>query len=278
MIYRAYGLRLASELPFPELASARGPADAELVTAAAEPAPPHDWRCPRPDVATFSHPEARIDVEGGRRIVVRPAPAADRALLRLVLLGPAMALLLDQRGRLVLHANTVRVGDGAVVIVGEAGQGKSTLSAALVRAGHELVADDVTALDGATALPGIGRLKLWPDSARALGVCPAALPKVRADEDKRLLHVPVAAAPVPVRAVITLDRGAPRLERLGRQGALQELVRHSFTVRVLHPERRAAHLAACAALVTAVPVVRLVAPRSFASLDETIARVEAEWT
>lgn len=48
--------------------------------------------------------------------------------------------------RMGLHAATVELGKGAVLLSGQSGSGKSTLSATLVLRGHRLLADDISFL------------------------------------------------------------------------------------------------------------------------------------
>ena len=63
--------------------------------------------------------------------------------LRTFLLGPALAVLLHQRGRLVLHAGAVAVNGRVAAFLGGPSWGKSTTTAALDRRGHGIMADDV---------------------------------------------------------------------------------------------------------------------------------------
>ena len=77
-----------------------------------------------PGAATFL-------IRGGREIVIDAAPGVEQRLIRLFLLGPALALLLHQRRFLVLHASAVMIDGAAVAFVAEKGMGKSTLAAAL---------------------------------------------------------------------------------------------------------------------------------------------------
>src|SRR3989441_9254395 len=115
----------------------------------------------------------RFLVREGREIVVEPSPKVTEAALRAFLLGPVLAVALHQRGRLVHHASAVALDGGAVAFLGGSGRGKSTLAGTLYRRGHRLIADDVLvvsdAADGPCAWPGIPQLKLWPDTAAALG-------------------------------------------------------------------------------------------------------------
>ena len=96
-------------------------------------------------------------VQGGREIIVDAVPDAQEGMVRLLILGAAMALLLHQRGLFVLHASAVALPDGACLFLGEKGQGKSTLAAALCGRGHRLISADLAAfpLTGAAGLdPG----------------------------------------------------------------------------------------------------------------------------
>ncbi len=87
------------------------------------------------------------------------------------LTGPALAIALFQREHAVLHCSCVRIAGRLVALVGASGEGKSTLAAALVRRGHELFADDFIAFgQGGVVHPGVARLRLWPDSAAAVGM------------------------------------------------------------------------------------------------------------
>jgi hypothetical protein len=67
----------------------------------------------------------------------------------------------------------VSIEDRVVAFLGPKHAGKSTLAMALVQRGARLVTDDTLAVqvhgDEALAAPGIQRVRLWPDSARALG-------------------------------------------------------------------------------------------------------------
>ena len=50
------------------------------------------------------------------------------------------------RGWIGLHGGSVSIGGRAVAVVGHSGAGKSTLTAALVRAGHGFIADEISAV------------------------------------------------------------------------------------------------------------------------------------
>ena len=105
----------------------------------------------------------RFRVRQGRDVLIHPAGDADEQVLRLFLLGPVLAVLLHQRGRLVLHASGVALDGCAVAFLGGSGWGKSTLAGLLHRRGHRFLTDDVLPVDverGRTVAPGIPELKV----------------------------------------------------------------------------------------------------------------------
>lgn len=90
-----------------------------------------------------------------------------------LLLGQVLGCVLRLRGILCLHACAVKIGDQAVVIVGHSGIGKSTLAAALASQGYAILSDDIAVLDERgprqwRVLPGYPRLRLWPETIKAL--------------------------------------------------------------------------------------------------------------
>ena len=126
------------------------------------------------------------------------------------LLGSAVGALLIQRGILVLHGNALEKNGQAIVCMGHSGAGKSTLAYALMQQGWRLMADDLVAIspDG-LVLPGIPRIKLWHDAAKAFGLDPATLPPIQQGMNKYLLMgeaVQRAPQAVPLRALYLIQQ------------------------------------------------------------------------
>jgi hypothetical protein len=110
-----------------------------------------------------------------RRIVWYPGTRADAVAMRADLLGRVIALAAHADGALALHASAVSIDGEAIAFLGPKHAGKSTLALALANAGARLLTDDtlVVRLDGngaAWAAPGVQRVRLWDDAARALAV------------------------------------------------------------------------------------------------------------
>lgn len=281
---RAYGLTIRSAVPLPELSPADPAAPADL-TISFGPVPdlpaysgPGITAYPSPGEILLGFRDAgKYAVRAGREIVLDPLPEVDARVLRLYLLGPALALALHQRGWLVLHASAVAVGGQAVGFLGAPREGKSTLAAALHQRGPDLVTDDVVAVAvppapaGGSLLvyPGFPQLKLWPEAVAGLGDDPAKLPALRPDLSKlaRRLTTGFNAAPLPLGRLYVLAEGPTiAVEPLDRQAQLVELVRHSYVVRALPRLDAATHLRQCAAVLQAVPVLRLARPRDLTQL------------
>jgi len=110
----------------------------------------------------------RVSVRSGTTILFQPL-GQDQARLRLFLLGSAMGALLAQRGKLVLHAGCVAMGERALAVAGNSGAGKSTTTAALVQRGCTLLSDDLVAVSQGRVCSGYPFLRLWPQSFNLLG-------------------------------------------------------------------------------------------------------------
>ncbi len=280
--YQAYGLAIASSLTLPELCL--GVARHDVVVRCVPVAQDLGGdsgaiRQAGPEHETVLHWEGVgiFGVRGGREVRISPDPQVEAPLLRSFLLGPVFAVLLRQRGFLVLHASAVEIDGRAYLFMGGSGWGKSTVAAALCRQGGRLLSDDVTAIDltGAepTVMPGYPQLKLWPDSVAALGLDPEDLPRLHALSDKRVYRDPsqFCDRPVPLGGVCVLAEGTEsQIDPLDPQSAIVELVRHSARIRELHATQAPAHLRQCATLVNEARVCRLTVPRSYTLLSEVM--------
>ncbi|MFN8512769.1 MAG: hypothetical protein U0232_02535 [Thermomicrobiales bacterium] len=289
--YRAYGLTIRSDLALPELASGGEGVGADVVVrfgaVAEEEAVPRVGNTTVrivPEGMQLAYPEVgRFLVREGREVVVALRPGADERDVRLSLLGPVLAVLLHQRGLLVLHGSAVALGDGAVGLLGHAGAGKSTLAGAFLAAGYRPLADDLTVVDltgpTPTALPGFPQLKLWPQSVTALGGNPETLPALGARVEKRARRLAAGFAPEPLplrRLYVIADGERVASEPLAGQEALVELVRHSFCAVLLPAGGQGEHFRQCAALLRMVPLSRLARPKEFAALPAIIRAIAGE--
>ena len=214
--------------------------------------------------------------------------AAEDAL-RAFVTGPILALLLVQRGFLVLHASAAAVRDargewGAVAFVGDSGAGKSTMAAALHARGARAVADDYIAVPpsgegGAPPLtfPGFARLSLWPDALAAVGASASGLPIRSAARPKRLHDVAASfgLGALPLRRIYALEVGDEvGIAAMAPARSVVEVARHHYCAGLLEPRERAAHFGRCGDLAGRVPVRALRRPRDLKRLGEVARAVE----
>lgn len=200
------------------------------------------------------------------RIRAAIAPGQTLEDLTVYLYGPVLGFLLRAWGRLALHASCVRVVDGAVLLAGEPGAGKSTTAAALAMRGHAVLSDDLTALaldHGApVAVPAFDHLRLWPLSTPLVLDDATQLDRITPTWDKRRFPLEGAAfadAPCPVRAIVVLRerRNDARVvvHTLTPAHAVIKLATLTYANYLLDASMRAAELRQLGALVRAVPVL-----------------------
>ena len=140
---------------------------------------------------------SKFVVSQGSSITIISRGETDPRLEALALQGVVFAALMSQRGKMVLHASAIELQGRAVILVGDKGQGKTTLGLKLLSMGGRLLSDDVTVLSfengRAMILPGPPSVKAWPDSLGHIGVDPHSCPRLFEETDKRLYCVPVSA-------------------------------------------------------------------------------------
>jgi hypothetical protein len=194
-----------------------------------------------------------------------------------VLAGVACAVLLSSAGTPLLHGAAVAFEGGAIGLLGDSGQGKSTLAAALLKAGGRLLSEDLLAFTRRgpdfAAEPGYARISLLPDACHALGFegGESAPAQPRDGTAKCWIGAAAAAGPVGIRSLYILapsDPAAPdgRAERLSRAAAAPALVRHLYGATWIRPVREP-DLAFCGSLAAAVPVFTLSRPESLARAE-----------
>ena len=213
----------------------------------------------------------------------RPA-GTDPRTIELWLNGTLYAAIAALNGLFPLHASAVEHRGRVYAFTGPAGAGKSTLVAALGRAGFAQFCDDTLILDIAgqgppVCLPGHKRLKLWPEGVALAGVEPGEL--VAEDYPKHYVE-PVCGAiaePLPLAELVFLERGdeplvaplagAERIERLQDDHYTAELWRQATD------QPRAERFATLAALARRIAMQRFVRPFEPARFAEGIDHIAA---
>jgi DNA-binding PadR family transcriptional regulator len=279
--YRAYGLRIVSEIFIPEFPeySFESPDLAIHSVALDEAAVNFPQETPYylaqegntfikiPSIGIFS-------VCQGNEIRVGLVDGEMQDRLHLYLSGNIFGFLLHQRGYLVLHASAACVAGQAAAFLGTPGAGKSSMVAALHQIGHTILVDDVTAVDlrsdPASVIPGFPQIKLDIEAAQSLRIDPQSLIYLDKDEQKRGFRFAErfldSEQPLSKIYILT-DEGDQTFQRIPSQEAILELIRNSYPTRFAQAGG-AGHFLQCAELVKRVPIYRLKRPSTLRDLPD----------
>ena len=224
-----------------------------------------DYQITTRGILLFWKNEGKFLIRDGREIIIDPDPDVDEQTLRLIIEGPALGVILHQRGQLPLHAAAVEIDGKVVALMGGVGAGKSALAAALYKRGHLFVTDDVTAVqpdvgDIPVVSPGFAQLKLWPEVISALGDNPESLPRIEPGTEKRSYRISdrFSQKTLPLTRIYLLTENPDHgILPLAPQRALLELMRHSYRASLLKWIGAERHLSQCASLINKVPIKQL---------------------
>jgi hypothetical protein len=284
--YLAYGVTVHSEVALPHLVAGGDSADVHVRIVSSqyrsiEPPPKETHHEITADSARlFWKDVGTFVIQDKREVLVYPLPNVGVAVLQLLLLGPVLAVLLELRGHLVLHASGVIVDDGAIAFLGASGWGKSTLAAALHARGHAIVADDIVALtvvDGDVLVqPGYPQLRLLPHAASLVGSLESASSAVN-DKTGYPVANGFSTSSRLLRRIYVLAEGTyRRIEEINAQDALIELIRHTYTARLLDSSRMTFHFAQCAGVAKKVLIRRLRSDHESSALPQLADLVERD--
>lgn len=222
VVYKAFGLRIFSEFPLPELLPVsignelvdvdvcRG----DLSTIWSQLAIPNEVFVVKENFVMFQISNtATFVIQDGNKITISPFDGADEDKIRLYLLGTCMGALLMQRRVLPLHGSAVAIDGKAYAFIGDSGAGKSTLAAALLNRGYPLLSDDVIAISLSQdhlpiVMPSYAQQKLWKESLHNFGMETEHYRPIYERETKFSIPVPsqYAAEPTLLAGIFVLHK------------------------------------------------------------------------
>lgn len=224
----------------------------------------------------------RSFISNGKLIVVEPFPGISPESLRNCILGSAMAVLLQQRGFLVLHASCVVIDGMAVAFLGHSGAGKSTICSAFQARGYKFLTDDVMALkidsQEIMVIPSIPEIKLRDDSASVTNLSGGSLSPLHPLTQKKIHRVRESfdRRVAPLKQIYVLEQGERNyIQLLEVQAAFVELIRHTRSVATLRTQNLdRVHFDRCATLSNNVPISKLVRKFALSELDSVVSLVK----
>lgn len=283
--YRHSGIVVQSDFPVPEwdafAAERTAVPDVRLcLTDEIADAPEADSHGVWSDGAlTFSVEEEGVwSIAGGSKITVAPTDLARMDDARLFTLGSAWGALGYQRGWAMLHGSCVSLDGKTALFCGDAEQGKSTMAAAMIGHGAQLLADDLSRVDAGEGkspriYPSSARIKLWDSAIASLRWQARDKKRDHFRDDKYHFAIDIDtehAKPRNLDAVFVLEWGdriaCDRLRGIDAVKALSEasMYRREFLDLM---GCVSGHVVAATRIAAAIPIYRLTRPKDFALLS-----------
>lgn len=290
--YSAFGLSIASELPLPELLTSSEKlthtADVRVTFGKVSKGGINEANMAYPYYQSNEHSlwlnipnVARYLVTHGNSITIEPVVSGNEDNIRLFLLGSCMGGILMQRNLLPLHANAIKVGYHCISFTGPSGIGKSTLSAAFMKRGYCVLADDVCAINQENlVVPSYPHIKLWMDTTQNFGIKTDMLRKISPDLDK--FSVPLKEqfqrSCLPLKKVYVLNSHDlntfefKKLKSVEKVPALQHNIYRYYYLKNFGKTKK--HIQRIAQLASLVDVTQITRPSTGFQLDGLIEAIE----
>jgi hypothetical protein len=223
--------------------------------------------------------------EDGSELTWYPPSDANLEMVRSDILGRVMAVAIHAAGGLTLHGSAVAIGQGVVAFLAPKHHGKSTLAAALIRGGAQLVTDDIVAIDlqsTAQVRSGVHSMRLCSDSAERL--IEQKTPRRFGVDGKHVVdHTgpdAVMLGVAPLSAIYVLrpisgdpyDSAATRRQLSSTQAAMT-LLSHGKISPLLGKAEAGAVFERAVTLASHVPVYGLDVIRDFDRMDEVVGTI-----
>lgn len=296
--YKAYGLKISSEIELPELSEGEGGNTFDLMIRKGEINLPGQRATSifrrgikasfgsHPENGLFLHWEGVADFQAvdGRLLTV-DAFTKDPDVLSLFTVSEALGLILFQRGMFLLHASSVKVGDEAWCFMGAPGAGKSTTAAAFIKAGCQMLSDDLTAITfdktgKAFIIPAYPQIKIWDNTVNGLDYDRSGLTPVSEGVNKfsfqprdNFAHEPIALKQV---FFMHKAKNRPRLEELtASEIPIQMLKNFPLPVRLLKGDILKNHFVQSFRCASSAKIWKKRRPDGFQNLEQWAAECVA---
>jgi hypothetical protein len=210
---------------------------------------------------------------------------SDDLLLSRTVRNQIIPRICAHQGELVLHAGAIVHAGRVILLCGQSGRGKSTLTAAFANAGYTILGDDTVLISDRNGTPYgeaiATAIDLFPDSEAAIFGLEKSSQSARDKPQSKLSIAPHLLKMPPkaeyeIAGIGVLGTPAEHLgyERLGRVDGFRELLANSFMLDPKDRRESEARLAALSTLRGNVPVFRLDYPRRFDLLPRVIDLIE----
>ena len=249
--YQAFGWKIKSEIPLPELTVADESGNSNVVIVYAE-VPKELEGAARPGKNTYAkkgqflfipNEDARFWVINGNEVRVWKNKQFDETELRSYILASVFGAIAHQRGMLPLHGSAVAHNGYAHILCGTTGSGKSTTAAALHEIGLAVFAEDLSAIEmhrqnGPLLNFGSNRMKLMEDALLNLGYNPEKFERLPYGLNKFSYPVnkTIAETKLPIKHLYILSKentDRVTIKELNKIDCLRTALHHTFRQRMV---------------------------------------------
>lgn len=282
--YHAFGLDISSEIELPGILEAVGNDNIDVIIFRRKIDLPFHRESPNYHVKNnviylWWEEIGQVSITAGREIAV---DVFDEDQIIPFLLGPVMAILLHQKGFLVLHGSAVKINDGAVAFLGYRGFGKSTTVINLYKKGYPLVADDILAItfdndDKPIVYPGYLHVRLSDESYTNIKDSTEILTPIRTIAGKLFCDASYGFSqkPLKLRRIYLLDKNDEiKIYNLNNQDNLLNLITHSTANYSFTDNEQVKNLFKCSKLINNVIIKGLKVNHSFKEINNLIKLIE----
>lgn len=232
-----------------------------------------------------SQSEFAIQVDGvgsfyardGMEVIFTPLPDADPEWVQLYLNGQVLVALLHQRKIINFHASSFIHDSRGVMIFGETGAGKTSMTVAFAMKGAEFLSDDLTPVIFKGPKPYVWPLnrdiKLRKDTVMQLGISSKKLKEAEKGTGKQYLDVNRAdVTDYPLHTVLQIEVGDNNKVEFHKPAAIEKfsLLRGeicSWEILAGMPETEVEYLQQLLHIIEQVRFVRVIRPAEISIID-----------
>ncbi|HPJ60887.1 MAG TPA: hypothetical protein PLV06_14870 [Bacteroidales bacterium] len=221
----------------------------------------------------------------GKEVEYSRASGATRESLELYLNGSVYGAILHQRQVLPMHGSCFLEQGLGVMLCGESGAGKSSLTMAFCLTGGEFLTDDVTPVtieDGVPVINALSdRIKLWDHTLNQLDISKTGLKRIGKRTDKFYLEKEAGSGGrYSLRLVINLAVGEaslPELEEVVGVARVAALRNEVYRWEYLHgmPENETQYFADLVSIAKSVKMFEVIRPVGI-SIKELVKYIREE--
>lgn len=180
----------------------------------------------------------KVKIYDGKEIIIEPSKNVNNTIFLPHNLGMPLALLLHQRGLLVLHGSAIVSNKSIIGILGQSGEGKSTTTYGLYKSGFDFFSDefiviDLTNPEEPIASPGFPMLKLSKDLINHFENDSNTILTPIPDSDKYIYKIDLRynKNSLPLKQIYILKNGKKtNISELSLQDALMSLIENNYCI------------------------------------------------